>query len=185
MNAHWFESERHIAALLLIACAAIFCVGGILYTGRAIWKWPSAQTIGYLRWERGFIILAVVVTALGLVLLEDLLHGAGDPGIARLALVTYLIGAAVVLVAETSFLNSRDWNYSQVVLYIVLAFVSQAAFGVALLRTGLVPAWAGWATIIWNLAWLVILPIASPHDIYYPVLHHTAPLIIGIALLTS
>jgi hypothetical protein len=69
------------------------------------------------------------------------------------------------------------------VVFIVLAFVGQAVFGAALLRTGLLPGWVGWATILWNLGWLVILPIARPADMYYPWLHYVAPLLIGIALL--
>ena len=33
------------------------------------------------------------------------------------------------------------------------------------------------------LRWLVILPLATPKDIHFPVLHHVMPLVIGIALL--
>lgn len=185
MDALSLFSEPRIAAFLLIACGAVFAVGGVLYTGRAIWQWPAGKTIGYLRWERGFIILAVLVTAFGLALLEDLLRAAGDPVIARLALVAYLFGAVVVVVAETSFLSDREWIYPQIVFYVVLAFLAQAAFGVSLLQTGLVADWAGWATIVWNLVWLVVLPIASPRGVYFPVLHHVAPLFIGIALLAK
>lgn len=176
-------SERQITASLLILCFVVFAVGGILYTGRAIWKWPVGETAGYLRWERGFVIAAVLVTVLGLVLLEGMLHDAGDSVVARLALVTYGFGAVVVVVAETTYLTTRAWVYPQIVVYIVLAFLAQAAFGLSLLRTGLVAGWVGWATIIWNLGWLVVLPIVTPRDIYFPVLHHVAPLLIGIALL--
>jgi len=190
MNGYTLLSERQITAILLIACAVIFMVGGILYTGRAIWKWPASETIGYLRWERGIVILAVLVTAFGLVLLENLLRVApasrGIAGvIARLGMVTYLIGAVVVVVAETTYLHNRQWVYPQIVLYVVLALLAQAAFGLSLLQTGLVPGWAGWATLIWNLFWLVVLPIADRNNMYYPALHHAAPLVIGIALLTS
>jgi hypothetical protein len=183
MNGSIVISETHAAAILLIAGGAIFVVGGILFTGRAIWKWPVAQNPVYLRWERGFVMLAVLVSVYGLVLLENLLRAAGDSGIARLALATYLIGAVVLMVAETAYLSTHEWNYAQIVFYVVLAFLAQAAFGVALLRTDLVAGWVGWATIIWNLACLLVLMIASPHEVYYPALHHVAPLIIGIVLL--
>jgi hypothetical protein len=33
--------------------------------------------------------------------------------------------------------------------------------------------------------WLVALPVFTPRDVYFPVLHHAAPLLIGIALLWS
>lgn len=183
MGGQNFLSERQVAAILLISGGIIFAVGGILFTGRTIWKWPIGQTPEFLRWERGFVIAALLVNVLGLVLLENLLRAAGDSLIARLAMVTYLIGAMVIVVAETSYLSNREWVYSQIVLYVVLALLAQAAFGVALLQTGLVARWAGWATIIWNLVWLVVLPIATPRDMYYPALHHAAPLLIGIALL--
>ena len=185
MNGLALLSDRQITAILLIACGLIFTVGGILFTGRVMWQWPASTTPGYLRWERGSVILAVLVTAFGLVLLEDLLRTAGDSVVARLGIVTYLIGAVVIMVAETSYLDNRQWVYSQTVLYVLLALISQAAFGLSLLQTGLVPRWAGWATLIWNLFWLVVLPIAARRDMYYPALHHAASLIIGIALLTS
>ena len=178
-------SKRSGAASLLILCFLVFSVGGILYTGRAIWKWAAAQTARYLLWERCFVIAAVLVTVLGLTLLEDMLDKAGDTGIARLGMVTYLLAAAVVVVTETAFIGKHEWVYPQVVLYVILAFLAQTAFGVSLLQTGLLAKWVGWVTVIWNLGWLVALPILSPRDIYYPVLHHTAPLIIGIALLAT
>jgi hypothetical protein len=176
-------SERSIAASLLIFCFVVFGVGGVLYTGRAIWKWPVAQTSRYLLWERIFVIAAVMATVLGLVLLEDMLNSAGDSGVAQVGMVAYLFGAVVVVTAETTYLNKREWVYPQVVFYVIVAFLAQAAFGVALIQTGLLAKWVGWVTIIWNLGWLVALPIVSPRDVYYPVLHHVVPLIIGIALL--
>ena len=176
-------STRTITGSLLILSLIVFGFGGMLFTGRAFWSWPIGNS--HLIWERGFIIAAVLITVLGLALLEDMLRAAGDTVLARIGMVTYLFGAVVVAVAETAYLNNREWNYPQIVLYIVLAFVAQAAFGTALLRTGLVMGWVGWATVIWNLGWLLIMLIVRPSDIYYPVLHHVAPLIIGIALLAQ
>lgn len=176
-------STRTIAASLLILSLIVFGFGGALFTGRAFWGWQIDNS--HMSWERGFIIAAVLATVLGLALLEDLLRTAGEPVLSRLGMVAYLIGAVVVIVAETAYLSRRDWMHSQIVLYVVLAFLAQAAFGAALLRTGLVAAWAGWATVIWNVGWLLIMLILRPNDIYFPVLHHVAPLIIGIALLTQ
>jgi hypothetical protein len=176
-------SEQVVAASLLVLSFVIFAVGGILYTGRAIWKWPAGEAPRYLRWERGFVMAAILAMVLGLVLLERMLEAAGDTILAPLAMVTFLIGAVVVIVAETFHLSGQEWVYGSIVMYVLLAFLAQAVFGVSLLRTGLLPGWVGWAAVVWNLAWLVVLPIVSPRDIYYPVLHHVAPLLIGIALL--
>ena len=178
-------SARTISAGLLVMSFVVFLIGGVLYAGRAFLKWPTAKTASYLIWERGSVIAAVLATVLGLALLGDMLGNVGDSVLARLGMVAYLFGAVVVVVAETAFLGKGDWVYPQIVLYVVLAFLAQALFGASLLQTGLVVAWAGWGTVIWNLGWLLVMLIVRPRDIYFPVLHHVAPLIIGIALLVG
>jgi hypothetical protein len=47
----------------------------------------------------------------------------------------------------------------------------------------LVPRWIGWATAVWNLAWLAGLVLARPWDIYFPILHLVMPVFIGAALI--
>jgi hypothetical protein len=183
MFANDFITEQVAAGWLLISSALIFLVGGVLFTGRAIWKWPVGQTHGYLVWERGFVITALLVAVLGLTLLEGILKNAGDRILAPSGLVLLLIGASVAVFGETFFISRQEWIYAPFVAFVVLAFLSQAIFGAALLRTGLLPVWIGWTTILWNLGWLVILPIVSPKDMYYPALHYVAPLLIGIGLL--
>lgn len=178
-------STRTLAASLLVLCFVVFTFGGVLYAGRAFLNWQIEETSSHLIWERGFVIGGILATVLGLALLEELLRAAGEPVLSRLGMVTYLVGAVVVIAAETAYLGKRDWLYPQIVLYVILAFLAQAAFGASLLQTGLVAGWAGWATLIWNIAWLLIMLIIRPRDIYFPVLHHVAPLIIGIALLTQ
>ena len=178
-------STRTIAASLLVLCFVVFTFGGVLYAGRAFLNWQIDETSSHLIWERGFVIGGILATVLGLALLEDMLRAAGEPVLSRLGMVTYLFGAVVVIVAETAYIGKRDWSYPQIVLYVVLGFLAHAAFGASLLQTGLVAGWVGWFTIIWNLACLVLLLIFSPRNIYFPVLHHVAPLIIGIALLVS
>ena len=173
------------AGILLILCAAVFLPAGILYTGRAIWQWPVAQSAAYLIWERSLVIAAALLNVMGFVLLAGLLRNAGDVLIAPLALTVYVIATAVLLSAEGAYLGSGQWAMSQVAVYVVLAFTVQAAFGVSLLQTGLLPAWVGWTALLWNLGCLAAFAVIRPDDIYYPVLHHVAPLLIGIALLLS
>jgi hypothetical protein len=131
------------------------------------------------------VIAALLIVLLGLALLERMLEAAGNMILPPLAMATFLTGAILAVVAESSFFSTKEWPYALLVIFVVLAFLAQAAFGAALLQTGLVPGWAGWATVIWNLAWLVILPIARPNNIYYPWLHYVAPLLIGILPLTG
>jgi hypothetical protein len=177
--------EQVLAGWLMILSALVFVVGGILYTGRAIWKWPVADGPAFLRLERGFVIAALLTVVVGLTLLERRLVAAGDNLLAPAGMVLFLIGAVLALVAETYSLSRQEWIYASIVVFIVLAFLGQAIFGAALLRTALVPAWVGWVAILWSLGWLVILPIARPKNMYYPWLHYVAPLLIGITLVLS
>ena len=178
-----FTSEQVVAGWLLILSGAVFLPGGLLYTGRAIFKWPVAQSQSYLFWERGFVMAAILVATLGLALLERLLEAAGDRILSLSGMVIFLIGVVLVLVAETYSLSRQEMSYAPIVVFVILAFLGQATFGASILRTGLLPAWAGWATVIWSLTWLVILPIARPQDMYYPWLFYVAPELIGILLL--
>src|SRR5215216_5077216 len=101
-------SDRQITAILLLLCFVVFAVGGILFTGRAILKWPAAESPTYLIWERGFIIAAVLINLIGLALLEGILHAAGDAVLARVGLITTIIAVAVLVPAEASFMSSRE-----------------------------------------------------------------------------
>jgi hypothetical protein len=177
-------SVQGVAGWLLIFSGILFLPGGMLYTGRAIWKWPAAQSQSYLYWERGFVMVAILVATLGLVLLERLLVAAGDETLSSIGVAIFLIGVVLVLAAETLSLGRQAEIYAMIVVFIILAFLGQAAVGASILRTGFLPAWVGWGTVLWNLAWLVILPIARPDDMYYPWLHYVSPLLIGIALLS-
>lgn len=180
-----FASEQVVSGWLLILSGAIFLPAGLLYTGRAILKWPVAQSQNYLYWERGFVMAAILVAALGFVLLERLLGAADEKILAPLGLTIFLIGTVMVLVAETFELSRQESLYAPIVAFVVLAFLGQAVFGGAILRSGPLPAWVGWVTLVWNLGWLVILSIARPQDMYYPWLHYVAPVLIGICLLVG
>ena len=183
MGAKDVLSEQVVAGWLLILSGMIFLPSGILYTGRAIWKWPAAQSRGYLYCERGLVMGAILVATLGFILLERLLEGAGDKILPPLGMTIFLLGTVLVLAAETFSLHQQEYIYAPIVAFVILAFIGQAVLGVAILRTGFLPGWVGWVTVIWSLAWLVILPIARPQDMYYPWLHYVAPVMIGIALL--
>jgi len=178
-------SERTIAASLLVLSFIIFGLGGILYTGRAMLNWQIEDIATHLRWERGSVITATLVTALGFILLEDMLHATGDAYLARLGTMTYLFAAVILVVAETNYLSNGEWNYTQIVIYVFLAFLAEAAIGLALLQTELLASWVGWVTILWNVGVMLIMLIVRPDDMYFPVIHYVAPLIIGISLLAS
>lgn len=178
-------SERTVAASLLVLSFVIFLIAGVLFTGRALWKWEIKNLATYLIWERSLVIVPTVTTSLGLVLLSDILNASGDPFWARLGTMAYLFGAVLVVSTETNFVTKNEWNAAQVILYVVLALLGQAAIGVALLQTDITAAWIGWIAIIWNMGFLIIFIMMRPRDVYYPVIHFFVPLIIGLGLVAG
>ena len=127
---------------------------------------------------------AVVLTAIGFVLLEDFLQNTDGRVLAAIGAAAYLFGGVLIVAAEAL---SLTWEYEKVygfaVIYVVLAFLGQTAIGAALLQAGVLAAWIGWGTILWNTACLIVLSVIARRDLYFPALHHFAPLVIGIALL--
>jgi hypothetical protein len=146
-------------------------------------SWGSgAASLAYLSIERGLFMAAMVLSALGFCLLDGRRYRPGAYVFMRLGVTAYLAASIIGVVAETLELTSTA-VYPMFVVYVTLAFVSQATIGCALAMSELIPRWIGWATAIWNLAWLAILVLARPWDIYFPILHLVMPGFIGAALI--
>ena len=175
--------DLRLTGMFLIISSVIFLVAATFFTIRFILELPVGNTPAFFLWERSLVITALVATLLSFTLLKRLLEEAGNGILASMALVLFLIAAVLAVVAETISFPGDEIAYPPIVAYVVLSFLGQAVFGMALLRSGLVPSWVGWVTVIWNLGVLVFLVVSKPQDMYYPWLHYIAPLLIGIALL--
>jgi hypothetical protein len=183
IDPRFWSIERATGFVLVLSNVALL-PGLIMFWIRDGHRGGPPPSPAYFMWERSFIMAAVVLTAIGFVLLEGYLQDADGHILARMGATAYMFVGVLVVTAEALSLSLGYKNlYPLIVTYVVVAFLAQAALGGAVLQSGLLAAWIGWVTIIWNLVWLVVLLIATPHDIYYPALHHAAPLIIGIALL--
>jgi hypothetical protein len=146
-------------------------------------NWGSGEaSLAFVGTERGLLIAAMVLSALGFCLLDGRRYRPGAYVFMRLGVAGYLAGSIIGVVAETLELTSTA-VYPMFVVYVTLAFVSQAAIGCALAMSELVPRWIGWATAVWNLAWLAFLVLARPWDIHFPILHLVMPVFIGAALI--
>jgi hypothetical protein len=176
------------AGTLLILSFVALAVGATMYWIRGGTRGGAPPTQVYFMWERSFIITAVVLTALGLALLDGLLQNSAGRVLARAGASAYLFGGVLVVTAEASSISQglhKDWsgqNWALAIIYVVLAFLAQAAIGGSLLQADLLPPWIGWATVAWSIGWLLVFVIKRG-DIYFPVLHHVMPLFIGVALI--
>ena len=184
MTAQPFWSFQRTAGALMVAAILPLALGVILFLNRNGIGGGAPPSQALFVWERSFIMAAVVLTAIGLMLLDGYLQNSDGRTLVRVGAITYLIAGTLLVAAEAFGLSQGEKNvYALIVIYVVLSFLAQAAIGGALLQSKLLPAWIGWMTIVWNLAWLVVLPITTPSDMYFPVLHHLMPLLIGTPLL--
>jgi hypothetical protein len=153
------------------------------------------------RWANIFMGAAVVVLMAGLTMFATIFEEADERVLSRLGLVGWLLAAvlwvvfsafrAVVTVrtAEEMAATGKvppyyeplaQWGFALFYTYAVVGFLALAAYGGSLLRVELLPAWAGWGTLIFSIGMLVLLLITGDT---LPAFHYFPPLLMGILLL--
>jgi hypothetical protein len=179
----YWTIER-VAGLMLLLGDVIVFPGLMMFWIRGGHRGGAPRSHAHYVWERGFIMSAVVPTAVGFMLLAGYFQGTNAFVLANIGATAYLFGGVLVVAAEALNLTlGYEKVYGLIVIYVIVAFLAQMAIGGALLQAGLLAAWIGWGAILWNVAGLVVLLLFSRRDLYFPVVHHFAPLLIGIALL--
>jgi len=175
---------EHTVGLILVLAEVVLMPGIAMFWARGGMRGGEPPSRAYFVTERSFVMAAVILTAIGLVLLTGAMQDGAGRVLATIGATAYFFGGILVVAAEALALTlGFDKVINLIAVYVITAFLAQAVIGVALLQSGMVAAWIGWATVVWNMAWLIGFAIFRPHDIYYPFAHHTAPLLIGIALL--
>jgi len=182
-----FWSMERCTGFVLVLGFSSFFAGASMYWIRWIRsgvRGGPPPTHAYFVWERSLIMAAVVLTAIGLVLLEGSLENTDGSVLARMGATAYLFGGVLWVIGEASSLTpGSDSSGSLFAASFVLAFLAQSAIGASLLQTELTPAWVGWATMVWNLGWLGLGAITRG-KVWIPMLPHLMPFVIGIALLS-
>jgi hypothetical protein len=179
-----FWTIKSVTGIFLVVGFVANLAGVLMFFYRGGLQGAAPPSAGYFALERSVLAVAVFLTAIGLVLLEGYLQNTNGQILARVGATAYLFGAVFIVIVEALSLSQGNVNtYPLVVIYVVLALLAQAVIGAALLQSGLLPAWVGWVAVLWNVAFLVVLPLTSARDMYYPIVHHVVPLVIGIALL--
>jgi hypothetical protein len=153
------------------------------------------------RWANIFMGTAAVVLLAGLSMLTTILEGAHERVFSRLGLVGFLLAAvlwvifsafrAVVTVRAAQEMKATgavpayyeplaQWGFALFYVSAVVGFLALAAYGGSLIQVGLLPAWAGWATLVFSIAMLILLLIMGDT---LPAFHYVPALLIGILLL--
>ena len=174
---------RRVSGLLLLLAFVLNLGGVVMYAVGTSRGWVG-ETSTYYAWERALFMSSYVAAALGTAVLEPALAEAGAAILGRLAAIAFPMAATVALVMEAVTINGPE-PYALIVVAVLLLFGAEVLLGAAVLTSRLVPVWVGWAAVIWNLAWPALLPLLSPGDSYYPILHAIPLLMISIPLIQS
>lgn len=174
--------ERIAGLCLILSNLAIF-PGLIMFWMRAGHRGGKPPSRAYYVWERGLILAGIIPAVIGFLILQQSLQNTDGGMLARIGALVFLIAGILGIIGESLHIK-QDYrkSYPVIVIYVVLAFLAQAAIGGALLQVGWVASWLGALTVVWNIGWLIVLPLITPHDIYFPVLHYFLPLLLGVAL---
>ena len=179
-----YWTVERVAGFVLVLGDVVVFPGLMMFWIRGGHRGGAPRSRAHYVWERSFIMAAVVLTAVGFVLLEGYFQTTNGLVLANIGATVYLFGGVLLVAAEALSLTfGYEKLYGLIVIYVVMASLAQAAIGGAWLQAGLLPVWIGWVTILWNIAGLVVLLLFARRDLYFPVLYHVAPLLIGIALL--
>ncbi len=163
-------------------------------------QWVADNAVVW-RWANIFMGAAAIAMVAALTMLTAILEGAGERMLSRLGLLGFLFAAvlwvvfsafrAVISVWAAQEMVTTDtvppyyepfaqWGFALFYVYAVVGFLALAAYGGSLLQVGLVPAWVGWATIVFSTSMLALLLITGDT---LPAFHYFPPLLIGILLL--
>ena len=151
----------------------------------------------------GCFALGIVVTAFGLAAFKSLLTGAGGRVFSEVAGMSFLLGTALWLVLFTFNLSMVVWAAREtasqgaipvsaeawllwmeqiVIVYMLLAYLSLAAYGGAILNTNLLANRMGWISVVVGLAGAASILLRGS-GFAIPLLIHIVPFTIGILLL--
>lgn len=183
--------------------AGLFIVGAVIFwSGAATWPGMSLANIAehgpeHL-WTSSTFLLATVITLAGLALFRLALREAGDTFSATLGLLAYLFGAVFFVMhlgfrltvmplaaeefqragaAPTWYEPWRIWAGLGFGIYHALAYLALVAYGVAILKSRILPRAAAWSCIGFA---LLAVPWFGP-----PLLIHFMPWLLGTLILTA
>jgi hypothetical protein len=186
MNEISFWTVERIAGSLLFLGAIVVFPGLIMFWLRDGHLGGLPPSPAYYAVERTFILSAVIPTVIGFILLSGHFQDQQASILAKIGATGFMFGGVLVVAGEALGLTL---GYEKVVelfkVYVIVACLSQIAIGTAFLLSGFPAPWVGWTTILVNASGLAVLLIFSRDDLYFPILHHIAPLLIGISLLFS
>src|SRR5215472_12665601 len=152
-----------------------------------------AKNTNAWRWGNLFMGSAIVALLAGLSMLTTLLEGANERAFSRLGLVGMLLAAGLWVIfsafrtivtvwaaqemtatgaVPTFYEPLAKFAFALFFIYALVGFLALASYGASVLQVGLLPAWAGWATLLFSIAMLILLLIQGDT---LPLFHYLPP----------
>lgn len=156
--------------------AGTLLVGGFLALALGVGAYRTGAGLGH--W---LISAAIVLTLVGLGQLTRILWHADDRRLGPLGLIAFAVATALWVANIGIEYGGKPWVFELELGYVLFACLSIAAYGAALLLTGILPRWAGWVAIGWGVTWAVLYP---PRVLLPPLGPNLIPLVFGVLLLT-
>ncbi len=164
----------------------------IIDTNRTAWFWIN-----------GCFLVGVTLTVLGFGAFTSSLRGAGDRLLSELGLLAYVFGALLWIISlafrltlevwaaqesgqsgviPVGFEAWRQWAHLLFAIHMILGYLSVAAYGGALLGTGLLARWLAWTAIVFGLAGVLGF-VVQLRFFERPLMIPLVPGVIGVFLL--
>lgn len=206
-NDHRITGLLLILAFILFAIGGTLPVAGEKGNSR-IFTLPAREHLEAVArnevvWFRANIFMGIAgfVLLAGLSLLTTILERANEHTFSRLGLVSFILATvlwvifsafrAVVTIRAAQEMSSTGavpvyyeplarWGFALFYIYAVIGFLALVAYGISLIQAVLLPAWTGWATLIFSIVILIQLFITGDT---LPAFHYVPTLLIGILLL--
>jgi hypothetical protein len=167
------------AAGFLLVGAVLVWAGATMYGNRNschLQLEPCADISSSTTLERSLFAAAVIATVIGLKLVAELTRGTSGLGATLSGANLYMFGGFLIVTTEMAKISHTTYPDSMIVAYMVLAALGQAILGFGLTRGIRGLKWVGWATVVWNLGFLVMMLLTSdPVSLYIPLVHHVMP----------
>lgn len=191
-------------AILMIAFAVVIITGALsAFSARLGGSLAeSAPHVGTFRSGNLMYATGWIAQFLGFVALTQLLRRSDDGVLVTLALAATALATILAVLDATFHLGmttwaaqeaastgaepvfytaTRRWVSAMKLLYLALGLSAQAGYGVALMKTRLIPTWVSKTAVAWGVTWLLLLMVG----VGAPVILFTVPPMIGAALLSG
>ena len=136
MDLQYWTLER-IAGLFLVLTVVATLPGFMMFWLRRGHKGGPPRSHAHWVVERSSILSGVILIAIGFMLLQSAFQNSAGAILANIGTTAFFFGGVLVVAAEALMLTlGYEKVYGLIVIYVVMAFLAEAAIGGAIIQSG-------------------------------------------------